>query len=775
MNRDFKDIEMLDIPMEDNDDVDTSVSSVTEGIVTDSPTSNEEVERPSTPRESLSYTTASYSLSSYFSNDSESIPLFQWLSSDTALSFEFDHNRYRSSLHHRTALDNDYIKYIETNFKTIEDFEANLKIADEESFSQPIGVITRHNEAPQLSQSQIIDDAYDSIVDHLTLDFVEQPRIDDSNSIVSKFNYLLVILECLRATCFSKDVRRRPDIIVKWVNLFDSQPSAELVDEVMTSNSQCYAHPLFWNTLLSKCICRGLFDQSVNILEHSYYQELEGAEDDLYHTIRDLQTLLLSYTAMADKGQFSQWKSSACEFRDSLSSVNISTTDTSKNALYRIMLNQIYDVACILTGFARTIANYCENWYELYLAYSLFQIRDDETVYQEYFSQAIKERPPLVDHHEYDDFDELTEFCLLQILEGKFLKALEGIFDLDPATAAYASLLLEHKGYLDPYYSTDISKNGTLVGMSHRKRISEYFLLNHAYNCLNIHPLVPVGIGILSNRLLNPSPKAQERNKRTIAHFLPKYEIVDNDDQEWALTVCADLHLASTAKDIYYQAGLRALGQNNLYEALENFVNCYDPNKSSGSYHKEGLHQIQHIVWEIIFTDCLVCNKPIQDELINSIVDQKVDFVIHSIIQQCISPYAVLKQFYDSLKSGNPNPSLSVSRLVHLLNFNFLPDKFKPLLLCQFLPLLKGESKLRQADLFTIAELIESYEGDTSEQNKVEGEKLYTVSISHKEEEGQLESYDWRRSLTLPSKFSDMLKLLRRQTTIQIGRKFVEY
>ena len=133
-----------------------------------------------------------------------------------------------------------------------------------------------------------------------------------------------------------------------------------------------------------------------------------------------------------------------------------------------------------------------------------------------------------------------------------------------------------------------------------------------------------------------------------------------------------------------------------------------------------------------------------------------------------------MKEFFDSLKIGNSNPSLLVSRIFHLLNFKYLPEKFKPLLLCQFLPFLEGASKLRQSDLFKIIELIEDYEDDRNVQTKKEGDELYAVSVNHKEEEEQLEPYDWRRTSTIPTTFNEMIKLLRQKLTIQLGQKFID-
>ncbi|KAI5959970.1 NUP85 [Candida margitis] len=775
MNRDFKEIEMLEFPADENDEIETTISSETEGIVSDSTTQND---KAFNPREPLSDASTGSSLSQYFSDRTEYMSLSEWLDSEVALHFRFDQDRYKASLENQTPLDKEYVRYIENSFKIVQSLVTDLILAEEEeSSSQPIGVITSQNERSGQSQSRMIDDAFDSIVNSLKSSFAEGSEITKGEKLVGKFNYLLVTLECLRATCFTGDVRRIPELIVKWVNKFDPQPSAQLIDEVMTVSPQCYAHPLFWNTLISKAVCRGLFKQLCNILEHSQYKELENSENDLYLVISNLKELLSSYTYMALKGQFLQWKLLACKFRDDLVSVRISTSEDSKKNFYKIMLSQIHDISCIMTGFARTIANYCDNWYELYLAYSLYQIRDDDSVYSEYLQQSLKEKPPasnFVDGN-YEDIDELTESCLLNILEGRFLKALENIDELDTATAAYISLLLELKGYLNPYYSTDIHRSNNLMEMFNKKKISEYFLVRNAYDCLNVHALVPVGVGLLSDRILNPSPETRERHRRTISQFLPKYKVLSDNDQEWALTVCADLHLISTARDLHYQAGLRAFQQQFLYDALDNFVQCYDPDKTSGSFHKEGLQQIQYIVWDVIFTDCLVCNTPIQDELINGIVDQKVDLDIHPIIQQCISPYAVLKEFYDSLKAGKSDSSLLISRIFHLLKFKFLPEKFKPLLLCQFLPFLEDDANLHlhQSDLFTIIELIEDYENDSSELDRKEGESLYAASVISKDDE-ELEAYDWRRTLSIPTKFEGMIKLMRRQLTIQIGQKFIE-
>ena len=63
----------------------------------------------------------------------------------------------------------------------------------------------------------------------------------------------------------------------------------------------------------------------------------------------------------------------------------------------------------------------------------------------------------------------------------------------------------------------------------------------------------------------------QQKSYRDI---LPNYICNTNDDLEWALTICANLNLVSTARQLYYQAGLKSLEEGYMYEALNNFVNC---------------------------------------------------------------------------------------------------------------------------------------------------------------------------------------------------------
>ncbi|KAI5966898.1 NUP85 [Candida pseudojiufengensis] len=775
MNNKFEDIEMLELPDDDNHEESLSSSSETEGISTDSSDSMDDLNTSQRKDQDSSSDQRdkdqSNSIILSMLNENQDYPeLSQWLNSKEILHYRYNPKKYNYNLP-MSELDRNYTSYLENNFKTIEQLISDIHLVEQnESDSQPIGLITNSIKTPTFSKNQFINESFDKIIENLN-EFIKQ-----SYSLNHDFKnqLLLMLLVCLQSTEFFSNVKEIPELTIKWVNMFDPEPSVELIDEVMINHSPSYTHPLFWNTLLAKMVCRGLFQQIDETLEHSNYAELKETDNTMFEVISDLRQLLSDYSIFASKGQFAQWKLSACEFRDSISFVK----ETVSNNEHKIILSQIYDIACIMTGFTKTISSYCETWYEIYLAFSLYQIRDNVEIYEEFFQKAINEKPPSA--HVFDgssdkDLEDMTESGFVNIFEKNYIKVLQVIFLFDPATAAYISLLLELKGILSSYYSVDINMEENLDDIFNKKTISEYFILRHAYNCLNVQSLVPIGVGLLSNEILNTSSHKMSRNKSTIAQFLPHYKIDLNDDLEWALTICADLSLISTARSIYYQAGIHALENNYLYDALNNFVNCYDPEKTSGSYHTEGMQKIHYIIWDIIFTDCLVNNKPIEDEILNDVVDQKMDGIkIHPIIQQCISPYAVLKEFYDSLSRDSPHEMMhNFSKIVHLLKFEYLPMKFKPLLLSQILLFLNDNSPLQLPDLIVIIEMIDNYETESSQSEKEEGEQIYTYSTTNFDD--HVDDNDWRKAVgKIPKDVNSLIKLLRNKVTVKIGLAFIE-
>ncbi|CAI5758882.1 unnamed protein product [Candida verbasci] len=750
LNRRYDDIEILEIP----DDDDVSVSSETEVAISE----NEESQKIA---EDETSTNLDEGNTSVFTINNDFPELSDWISNDKPLKFQFDNKSYKKTINISDNFQKKYICYINSNYKVLEKLTKNELITD--NYNDTIGLITNSS---LTRKSKVIDEAFQEILENLN-----NLILNEQDSEIEPFQFMKFILLCLYSNNFYQNLTEKPELIKDWVNNFDPQPSQELVEEIMISNPNPYLHPQFWNTLLSKFIIRGLFDQCESVLENSNYQELENKCEDLYNAINDLKALLFDYTNFAKKGQFAQWKLLACEYRDSLTDLKNNVHDPT----YRTIFMQIFDLACIITGLPKTITSFCDYWYEVYLGLSLYQIRDNEEVYQDFFETAKIEIPPIKSTSQ--DLEEMTEHCFIDILKGNYLKVLETLFTLDQFTAAYIAELLELKQLLRDYYLKDVKRDEelNLRSLTNSKTISEYFLTRHAFDCLNIHDLVPVAIGLLLNEVINTSKNAITNNKTTIGSFLPNFHCKTNDDLEWCLTICANLGLVSTARELYYRSGLKSLDEGYLFEALNSFVKCFDPedvNFSLNHSNISSMKKIHYIIWELIFSNALVDNKPINDELINNIIDKQIDFEIHPVIKQSLSPYGVLKEFYDSIPREDIKLSKKLSKITHLLRFNFLPKKFYPLLLAQFVHFLKNEKyHFQLPDLILIIELIDNFETDSNEEEIEEGESLYLYSINNIKDKSE---FDWRNIDKVPPNVKDLVKTLRNSIAIKIGQVFIE-
>ncbi|EGW31625.1 uncharacterized protein SPAPADRAFT_67664 [Spathaspora passalidarum NRRL Y-27907] len=732
----FQDIEMLEIP----EDEDISVSSDTEGI-----------SGSNTPDES--------NLTTMFKSNKEYIELSQWLKTDEELQFQFDSNQYDHSLKPTSEFEFAFIEYTKSLYKLVDKLTKDVAEQEkEEEEEEPIGVITAERSIYKLVNSPglKIDEAFQEIVEQLKqlIQVTGESRSEEA----SKLQHFLFILQCLGANYFYFDIKRKPELVLEWVNTFHPKPDLELTETIMISNPEPYSHPQFWNVYMAQLITRGLFTQATQAIEHSQYDQLEESCPELYSIISDLDTLLADYSSFALKGQFPQWKLLACEFRDSLANVKID------DAKYGIILTQIYDLASIISGLPKTISQYCDTWYEVYLALALYKVRDDDDLFPEYFQQAINEKVP--PQYTNSSLEDISDGCYLDILERNFLKMLKTMHELEPTTTAYIAQLLELKGLLQGYYNIPQTIRLT------NKTISEYFLVRHAYESLNIHDLVPVGLGILLNNSICRS--SYSHNRDVIGDFLPEYQCRTNDDLEWALTICAQLNLITAAKRLYYNYGLKSLDEGYIYESLNNFVHCYD--STGGEIHQEAMEKVHFIIWDLIFLDSITNNRPFQDELINNLVTKSVATTVdmHPVIRQCLAPYAVLKAFFDSLEDDSIKFSVKLSKLLHLLRFNYMPKKFMPLLLSQFLPFLtRPSSEFLLPDLVVMVEVIDNFENETNEEELKDAADLYVYCINHFEEEST--SYDWRRIVKdVPSDVSSLTKTLRNQIAARIAKVYVQ-
>ncbi|KAK6205508.1 protein in nuclear pore complex may function in nuclear envelope integrity may also be [Scheffersomyces amazonensis] len=755
----FDDIEMLEIPDYDS-------TSETEAITDESSNGDDKD-----------------TIGGIFSTLKNELGLDDWLNTDKPLDFQFDVSEYKSSASLQHPFADAYTNYVNSLFKLIESLTSKQSDEQWDNFEEPVGLITSQTsqEARLRAKNEFINECFTNIIEHLQT-LLEDPSLESTNPETdSRLTSTLHILLCLQSNYFYSEITNRPEFLCNWVNSISSKPSEELFETIMTSTPIPYLHPQFWNTMVSQFITRGRLSEAAEVISRSKFESLEETSLDLYNLISDFKLLLENYTSFSLKGQFAEWKLKACEFRDSFVNIRSNIIDDKE----KIILSQIHDLANIITGLPKTIASYCDHWYEVYVAFALFQVRDNEELFKDFYKLALSEKPAPVystttTELQVSEFEEQT---FANILEENFLKVLETLYFLEPATAAYVAKLLEMKSYFNGYYVAT-SKASNLKSLVHRRTISEYFLTLHAYKCLNLQGLIPVGVGLLVKDGIINYQNSRVANKNIVAEVLPKYNFKTNDDLEWALTICAKLGLSNTAKQLHYKSGVKSLTDGYLFEALNRFVHCFDPTAVNYSSDNNAMKQVHYIAWDIIFQDSLINNRPCNDDLINNIVDNKVEktLEIHPVIRQCLSPYAVLNEFFKGLKvKGNgPNSFSTYSKLIHLLRFNYLPKKYYPLLLSQFLPLLSKDSKtfdLQLSDLVIIIELLDTYEINVTEEENKEALSLYTYCIEHKEE--VQEEYDWRKILkddgvAIPQNLKQLFLALRGAIVAKIGKVYID-
>lgn len=732
----FDDIQMLDIPHDVSD-----VSTHTESL--------ESSETPKGARVDKEYPTLS-----------------EWLELEEDLKFQFDRRGYKESLLPPDSFQKAQYEYISSLFKVVEELTSHdVQILPEDSAeTEPLGVVTSLRDilknAKIEAKTTRINDAFAKILTNYG-HFLDSVRDDLQDEDLDAYIDLQFLLEFIQANEFPVQERQKPELLVKWVNEYYPKPEDSFVDEVVYNTPEPYLHPEFWTTYLGTLLTRGMFSHAAQSIDSSKYQKL-GEGSPLYTIINDFHVLVDSYTSMALKGQFPEWKRTACEMRDNFKNFREGIEDEE----HLVIARHIHELLRAITGLPKTLAGFTEKWYELYAALSLFQVRDDDTVYSDYFKIATNEKIGGIDN----DLDE----AITHVALGKALRVVTDLDKYDPATAAYVSKLYELKGLFFPYYSAAYKDAIFNESSIPKKNISDYLLTRHAFECFEIHPLANVGIGLFLHPVITPTADLNWKNRQIVGEFLPYYKCYTNDDMEWALTVCAKLNLPDVAKKLYLQQGKLSLSEGHLYEALNMFVHCYD-DTSSSEESSLAMEKIHHIVWELLFQDALLNCLPAEDELLNNIITRKVDpsFEVHPVIRQCIAPYAVLVEYLNAIDDENAFKK-NISRLFHLIRFKFMPKKFVPLLFAQLLPYFSLPN-LVLSDLIVMIELLDSFEGLLEGQDE-EVEKLYAFAAESADEVST--QYDWRKVLKaegkpIPDTIKDLILTLRNNITMKIGKVYI--
>lgn len=690
-----------------------------------------------------------------------------WLLNDSDLEFNFDQKLYSDSVSADDEFSNAQAHYVTLIYKIVADLvlkgvDSPLSIEEEKDY---IGVVSSNSRDMGRNKNEIykltlINDAFSKIFGEFRA-FVDLVKDSVSNDEAVAFEDLMSIFDCLEATCFAPSERNRPELILLWINNYDPQPENDFINSVMYNTPTPYKHSQFWTLYLGTLLLRGLFQQAESSLRSSKFEELAKTCSDLHSIIEDFTTLVGTYTSMALKGQFPEWKYTVCEFRDNFKTMKNGISDP----VHVTIASQIHDLLCLMSGLPKSTAMFVSTWYEMYGASSLYQVRDESDVYEDYYKLAI--------HEKGIDIDSPLDEIFRNILEKNYLQVVLLIHDLDAATAAYLSKLFELRGFFSSYY-IGLTEQRLLKHKPVEKRcVSDYLLTRHAFECLEVHKLVPVAMGILLTPLITCLDAEQKRNM--IKTFLPNYQCLTNDDLEWALTICTKVGLPEVVRSLLLKRGERSLQEGYLYEAMNSLVACFDERRESEES-VLAMNKIHNIVWDILFQDVLLNSSPVPDELLNNIVTDQVDseFPVNPVIRQCIAPFAVLTEFFLSI-SDESQMQKNISRLFHLLKFKYLPFKFIPLLLSQFLPLLT-RAKFEMQHFVIMIDLLDSFElQQLQRQNSEDADDLYEYAISILPENNK---YDWRvwiteSGLELPPTVDELSRVLRQRIMGKIGKGYI--
>lgn len=689
-----------------------------------------------------------------------------WLLNDSDLEFNFDSKLYLDSVNADDEFSNAQAHYVTQIYKIVADLA--LKGLDTPSSIEEkeyIGVISSKSQDMGSNKSELykiamINDAFSKISSEFRA-FVDLVKDTVSEDEAVAFEDLLSIFDCLEATCFAPSERNRPELILLWINNYDPQPENEFINSIMYNTPTPYKHSQFWTLYMGTLLLRGLFQQAESSLKSSKFEELAETCPDLHSIIEDFTTLVSTYTTMALKGQFPEWKYTVCEFRDNYKTMKVGINDPVNVTI----ASQIHDLLCLMSGLPKSTASFVSTWYEMYGASSLYQVRDDQDVYADYYKLAI--------HEKGIDIESPLDEIFRNILEKNYLQVVLLIHDLDAATAAYLSKLFELRGFFQSYYE-DLTEQRLLKHKpAEKRRVSDYLLTRHAFECFEVHKLVPVAMGVLLTPIVTDLNMEQKRSM--IKTFLPEYQCLTNDDLEWALTICTKINLPDVVRSLLLKRGERSLNDGYLYEALNALAACFDE-KNDSEESVQAMKKIHNIVWDILFQDVLLNSAPVPDELLNNIVTDNVDseFPINPVIRQCIAPFAVLTEFFLSI-SDESQMQKNISRLFHLLKFKYLPFKFKPLLLSQFLPLLT-RAKFEMQHFVIMIDLLDSFElQQTQSQNYEDAETLYEFAVTSIPEENK---YDWRvlvqdSGLEIPPTVDDLSRVLRQRIMERIGKVYI--
>ncbi|AET37611.1 Nup85p Ecym_1378 [Eremothecium cymbalariae DBVPG len=618
-------------------------------------------------------------------------------------------------------------------------FEIYKSLGPDKQFNIPTIGLIKHSST--LEHNQTVNLAFEAVVSELEF-FIESLKFSNKHQRFVDLEECLCILSCLKTVQFTLDSEEPEsrakfiNSLINWVNRSDGEPSEAVIARVLDNSISTPVHknPYTWS-LLCQLILRGLFEQSVAVLERSGLLDYMKSRCSVTHTmLLDVTNLLQSYPYESET-VFREWKDLVLQLYAHWNQSTLNIEPELKSSLE--------DVLLIMSGNKSKILYYSKTWYECYCGLMLYYIPALQ-LSEEYLQIALQEYPL--------DITSTWEQACVDIIMGKIYSILPVLDSLDSCTAAFTASICEAKGLLE----NDLMEDGGLdyfndqeefLGV--RSTMSSYLLNQFALSIVTYEDkdLWPIAVGILSL-----TPNYSDTVKRMIiAELLPHYPFKTNDDIEWMLTICAKWKLPHVARTVYRILGQDALYLNNVIEAMSNF-------SKAGEF-----EWVKHYSW-MIFEASVLQGSPLEDEIVSAIIvngnqseipKELIDAMVTTVMKQTLSPYAVLFEFYQSANNNQWEEALEL--LLSLIEFPYLPPQYLILLLGRFIypKFLQDDSKLiKERDILRIIKSLEKFDNSNETTRALYNQLLI-------------------KDDTLPHEMASLIQLIRTKLNFKLCQEFM--
>ncbi|VEU23264.1 DEKNAAC104391, partial [Brettanomyces naardenensis] len=619
-----------------------------------------------------------------------------------------------------------------------EDFEPLLKNKTYKTYSEEdddmnigvLSIIEKHKEEKKTFLRSLTTNTIENLKDLISLKMKEMAgNEDDEANFTNIFNYeeVLNVLNLLNALKFARE-DERIILLQMWVNRASLQPEESTVAEAMDNeDGKPYRNIIFWSGYMKKLILRGYFDQALSALDESGYGELEGTDKNLFDLITDFGTLMANYDAVTfshDLKAFIEWKKGVVNVRDRAQTLHYKNIEISV---------ELQEIISLMSGLEKTVEASCSSWYEFVLARFMYGMPSMKLM--DGYVEAAEAAFPINSVYSW-------ETICLDLFRSKYLKVITSLEVVDRSIATYIAVLLSADGLL-AQYSELMKEEGEDIGTTIDKMLGDLAL---AY--LTDQELFPIGVGILVT-------SGDSKSREILSQMLPTFQIENNDDFEWCLSVCAKLKLPQTAIRIYNIQGEALLNRGYEYESLECFAEAGNPTK------------VVESVWKIF--ENLLLDGDYEDNLLNERIDR--NDIESPILRQALAPLALLREIVLNKDSSKP----PFDKLINLLEFKYLPAYYKPVLLLLILPYFNtGTFSLEQ--LIEIIKILNSYEKQLKKDDEAfeNSSEMYSLAIERGKDTKSEDEFDWRNRNELPKNCGELIFEMRKMISFEVSFKFLE-